>query len=193
MKISTERLMQAKTLISFGLRPQQIKMLTGVNESRLSLLTKEVLSEGTFIATKGSLSANKILRTKNHFRQFSIWMIMYKSILSAESNFQRHNIVTPWFQSLDCNVLIKTHILFANLLQNEFNIDDVIDASECFSILTELDSKESTYLVFCPDCNIEYVIIESSKQTDNCPFCHERGFETEKNKLDLIFDNLLSG
>ncbi len=78
MRMSTERLIQAKTLISFGLRPQQIKRLTGVNESRISLLTKEVINDGTFIATKGSLSANKILRTKNHFRQFSIWMIIYK-------------------------------------------------------------------------------------------------------------------
>ncbi len=145
MKISTEALMQAKTLISFGLRPQQIKLLTGVNESRVSVLTKEIISEGTAIATKGSLSANKILRTKNHFRQFSIWMLIYKSTLAAESNLQRYKVNSIWFKNTDCNVLIKTQLIFTHLMQNEFDINDIIDASECFSIINELATKESTY------------------------------------------------
>ena len=195
MKITTESLLQAKTLITLGLRPQQVKMLTGVSESRISVLTKEIIDDGTFIATKGSLSANKILRTKKHFRQFSLWMIIYKAILTSEFDFQRKIPKTPWYENIDTNVLIKTQIMCTNVLDAEFTIDSdknkVIDASECLSILNEIASKESTYIITCPDCGIEYVIVESSKQTDNCPFCHERGYETEKHRIELIFDNLM--
>ena len=195
MKITTESLLQAKTLITLGLRPQQIKMLTGVNESRISGLTKEIIDDGTFIATKGSLSANKILRTKKHFRQFSLWIIIYKAILSSEFNFQRKTQKTPWYLNIDTNVLIKTHIMCTSLLDAELNIDstntEVIDTSGCLSILNEIASKESTYIVTCSDCGIDYVIVESSKQTDNCPFCHERGYEAEKHRVELIFDKLM--
>jgi len=196
MKVTTESLLQAKTLITLGLRPQQVKMLTGVNESRISGLTKEIIDDGTFIATKGSLSANKILRTKKHFRQFSLWVIIYKATLKSEFDFQRKAQKTPWYLNVDTNVLIKTQIMCTNLLDAEFNIDntksEIIDASGCLSILNEIASKESTYIITCPDCSIDYVIVESSKQTDNCPFCHERGYEAEKNRIELNFDNLMN-
>ncbi|UUO24367.1 hypothetical protein FGD67_14905 [Colwellia sp. M166] len=193
MKVTTESLLQAKTLITFGLRPQQVKMLTGVTESRIGGLTKEIIDDGTKIATKGSLSANKILRTKNHFRQFSLWMTIYKAILSSEYDFQRKALKTPWYSNIDSNILIKTQIMFLNILDAEFNIEitetAVIDLAECLNILTEISTKESTYIVTCPDCGVDYVIVESSKQTDNCPFCHERSYEAERNRIELIFDN----
>ncbi|OUS26206.1 hypothetical protein A9Q98_11105 [Thalassotalea sp. 42_200_T64] len=195
MKIKIESLLTAKTLISYGFRPQQVKDLTGVNAQRISALTQELRDDSIVIANKGALSANKILRTKLLYRQFSLWMIIYKQLLQAEYDFQRIEELSPWYSNLDSNLLIKTHILFSRILENDFDItleqNNLITLAECFSILKEINLKTDTYLVRCKDCGIHYVIIESSKQTDNCPFCHERGFELERVRTETIIANII--
>jgi hypothetical protein len=194
MKIRIESLLTAKNLIAYGFRPQQIKDLTGINTQRIAALAQEVIDDGIVIANKGALSANKILRTKLLYRQFSLWMIVYKQLLQAEFNFQRIEELTPWYSNLDSNLLIKTHILFTQLLENEFSTtlepSNLLTLAECYGILKEINLKINTYLVSCKDCNIEYVIVESSKQTDNCPSCHERGYEVEKIRIDTIVANI---
>jgi len=187
MKHSAEAILQTKSLISYGFRPQQIKSLTGLNESKVTMLTKEMVEDGVFIRSKGLLSPNKILRTKFYFRQFSLWMLIYKSLITAEFNFRRLTLPVPWHKSLDTNILIKSQIMLTNILASEFELDEakVISAAECYSILYEISCKESTYLRGCSACGIDYVVVESSKHTDKCPFCQERKFESERNRLDL--------
>jgi hypothetical protein len=176
--------LKTRNLIEFGLRPQQVRNLTGASESRVATITKEIKNDGCKLPSKGLLSANKILRTKARFRQMSLWMIIYQQVLTAECDFQRQAVPSPWHSHIDSNILLKTQLMFLELMENEFqlnpDVDDMLTVSECLNVLTEINSTNTTYLATCESCYIEYVVVESSKHTDNCPFCQERQFECER-------------